>query len=252
MWPFNRQQLQSGMSLIEMIVAMGISTVLVLGGTQFWTHYQKTSILLKAEHDAKEDQSDLGLLIKKLWDIRQRDNTPGVPATGVLLQTSLGGVCTSNCPVLKIFVKRTLGGAVITDEVTFRNQCLATAGTPRAAKIAALNFASPTIVNSNCSTCPNSQLPIVVVTGKILGTTVNTLSTENRQFPDSTLDLQRLSMLNTLGMQACFSQATAATPLSLDLRAILLNKQTTGLRIFQKTQVMALDNFAKIKLEQAP
>jgi|GEM_PF-2796509 len=252
MRPFNRLHLQSGMSLIEMIVAMGISSLLVLAGTQFWTYYQKTSMFLKADHNAKEDQNDLGLLIKKVWDIRQRDGTPGIPNTGVLLQTKLGGVCTSNCPVLKIFVKRTLAGAVITDEVSFRNECLNITGTPQAAKISALNFASPTIVNTNCGACLNAQLPIVVVTGKKFGTTENTLSTENKQFPDSTADLQNLSMLNPLGMQACFSQANAGAPLSLDLRVISRNKQETGLRIFQKTQVLALENFANIKLEQAP
>jgi hypothetical protein len=51
-------------------------------------------------------------------------------------------------------------------------------------------------------------------------------------------------------MQACFYQVDADAPLSVDVRAVVLDQASSGLKLVKKTQVYPFENFASIRLEQ--
>ena len=240
----------SGMTITEMMISLGISLVALSGGMALWTKYEKATTLQRAMQSSKKEESELTLTLRKIWDYRRRDNEPGVPSTGFYLQYLDGTTCTTNCPQLVAWVKRTFNGALVTDQVTVRNSCLSIASTNIANKAKLLSF-SPSM-NQTCGKCATGMAPFITLTGFVMGTSVKTLGAENMLFPGNYRDLKKVNLSSSLGAQVCFTQNFPTDPLSVDLRNIILQPDGATLKSFQSTQVFGLSNFANLKLELAP
>ena len=244
------EDLQRGLSVIEMMIAIAISTTVIGGTMQMWAKYEKSANSQRALQANKGEDGEVSLMIRKVWDYRRRDNIPGIPSTGFYLQNLDGTPCKLNCPQLKAWVKRTLSGASVTDEVTVRNECISLTNSPVATKMKTLNFKSA--MNASCGSCSQGLAPSFTVTGLILGTSKKTLSAENQRYPGNLRALSKVRIDSALGSQICFSQNAVTDPLSVDLRFMFLQNDGLKIKNFQSTKVFGLDNFAGIKLEQAP
>ncbi len=243
---------ESGITLIEVMIALVISVLISMGSAQMWAKYQKSLNSKKIDKDSKNEATELISLVKRNWDYRLRTATAGVPNdVGYSIHNSAGNPCPigTDCPWLKVYLKRTPpGGASYIDEVNIRSICLDPSGTTMSGTLQPLEFGP--LMKAGCLSCPKGRLPAILMTGRVLGTNNATLSAENRRLPNNSSNLNKIVMQGNLGMQICFNQAAAVpAPMSLDVRSFVFDMDNAKLKSLQKTQVLPYENFAGIHLE---
>jgi hypothetical protein len=250
MFPCDAEKSESGITIVELMISAALGLLVVSGLLTLWSRFEAQLKARDTDAEAKQDTTELLGTIKRSWDYRLQTATAGVPASGYSLRTNTNDPCGFNtpCPRIRLYIKRNLSGTDIVDEITIQNSCIQPTGSPVQSRLASLNFSSQ--MNTACFTCPAGQLPVVDMTGTILGTATTTLAAVNTRTPKNVRDMATLRLNGTLGAQVCFQQAAAGAPLSVDIRTMILEPDQTNLRLIQRTQVFPFNNFANVLLEQ--
>jgi prepilin-type N-terminal cleavage/methylation domain-containing protein len=248
---------EAGMTLVEMMISIAIGSVLAYGGYQMLVRSQKYLAYKKIDQVTQTEVEQLLSIIKKDWDYRIREAIPSVPPvlpSGMEMLNAAGATCgpggTTLCPKLRLWIRRNINGASVIDRILIENICQTPGTKDMVAFVSGLDYA--THMNGNCHSCPKGQVPAVKISGVNNTTGVTLLAAENRIFPfnASTSNLTKMSRDNVLGMQACFTQVAADSPLTVDIRAVIRDQSSTKLRLVKKNQVYPFENFAGIRLEQ--
>jgi prepilin-type N-terminal cleavage/methylation domain-containing protein len=248
---------EAGMTLVEMVISIAIGSVLAYGGYQMLVRSQKYLAYKKIDQVTQTEVEQLSSIIKKDWDYRIREAIPGNPPvlkSGMEMLNAAGTTCgpgaNNVCPKLRLWIRRTINGTTVIDRVMIENICQTPGTKDMVAFVSGLDYAGN--MNTNCHRCPKGQVPAVKITGVNNVTGATLLAAENRIFPFnvSTNNLAKMSRDNVLGMQACFTQVSADSPISVDVRAVIRDQSSTKLRLVKKNQVYPFENFAGIRLEQ--
>lgn len=242
------------MTLIEIMIASAITGGLAIGAYQMMAKYQKFMAYKNVTQNGQSEINDLGVVLKKDWDYRVRQ-TVGIPANyGYELQKLDGTPCTAAvCPQIAIRLNRRINAALTVDRVTISNTCVDTTKTPSLVDIHAVDFTP--VMDVSCSVCGVGYIPQVTIKGVDNSTNATLLSAENRVFPGNSKNLKTMLIGNTLGMQACFTQANA-DPLATTIRSFHLDMDlklqgvARKIRKIEKNQFYPFSNFANIQLEQ--
>lgn len=83
---------QQGMTLIEILMAIAIGTLVIWGATRVLLNAEMRSRIKISQQEAREDIANFGDLIKRIWNIRLRNNDPtviGVPKEGFFLKKQI-------------------------------------------------------------------------------------------------------------------------------------------------------------------
>jgi len=251
MRPTDEKWQESGVTLVEMMVGIVITSLITMGGYQMMTRSQKYLAYKQVDQLGKNEVSELISIAKKDWDYRIRQSTiPGVPTHGFSLLNASNAACTSlqDCPKLRLWIKRKISGTDVIDVVTIENVCRRPTDSKVSTILASLNYTSN--LNTNCGTCPKGQIPAVKIEGLNMANNKIVLAAENRLFPHNASQLDKVNPDGIIGIQACFSQLAPQSPLSIDIRSLYRDQSSLSLRLVQKTQVFPFENFARIRLEQ--
>lgn len=247
---------EAGMTLVEMMISIAVGSVLAYGGYQMLVRSQKYLAYKKIDQVTQTEVEQLLSIIKKDWDYRIREAIPGNPPVlkaGMEMLNASGTNCapgTNVCPKLRVWIRRTINGASVINRVLVENICQTPGTKDMVAFVSGLDYAGS--MNNACHSCPRGQVPAVKISGVNNVTGATLLAAENRIFPfnASNSNLNKMSRDNVLGMQACFTQVAADSPLSVDVRAVVRDQSSTKLRRVNKNQVYPFENFAGIRLEQ--
>lgn len=251
MLPIKPSMKEAGITLVELTISLAIVSLIAVGGYQMMVRSQKFLAMKKTDQSIQTEISQLLSIIKKDWDYRVRVEEPDIPASGQVLLTATNTDCAFSlnpCPKLKMWIKRTINNTVINDVVRVENICRRSTNPAIVALVEGLNYAGK--FNTACSTCPKGEIPAVKIEGLNMATGAVVLQSENRIFPQNLVSLDKVNPKGVIGMQACFFQAAADAPLSVEVRAVVLDQASTGLKLVKKTQVYPFENFASIRLEQ--
>jgi prepilin-type N-terminal cleavage/methylation domain-containing protein len=241
---------EAGVTLVELIISMAIISLISVAGYQMLLRSQKYSVQKKLVLSTQSEIDQLLSVIKKDWEYRSSGDGIVFPKSGhkrLLTATTECGLDV-RCPKLRVWIKRTVNGNPITDEVMIENICLRPTDRAVMKEIAALNPAAK--LDSTCSSCQAGEIPAVRVSGVDINSRKVVLAAENRIFPQNATNLDKVNTDAVIGMQACFLQKLNNSPISVDVRAMYRDQSEKNLKLVQKTQVYPFENFAKIRLEQ--
>lgn len=255
MLPYSRRSRQSGFTLIEMIVVIGLGALIFMGLMEFLSNSEKQGRIQKLQQETKEEVANFGDLIKKIWNIRLRNTNAaviGVPPSGFFLKINpTGSACTGNCAYLKLYALRSRNSVSMIDNITIENACVPFSSHPTSAQIASLNI--PGKMTGSCSSCPADQLPIVRISSVFKNANnsvalADTRTNENAIYPSNLRDQAKFRKDGTLGMQACFNKSTSDTSLIINLRTFHMTLQGTNANVELHSLTIPDDNFARIQL----
>jgi prepilin-type N-terminal cleavage/methylation domain-containing protein len=245
MRPIDGKNRESGLTLVEMTISLAIASLIAAGGYKMMVRSQKYLAQKQVDQTSKTEISQFLTVAKKDWDFRNRTET----TSGHALLKADDSDCPvgTPCPKLRLWMKRTISGSTVDVVVTIENTCRRPTEKRVFDFIATLNYTSSM---ATCSVCPKGEIPSLKIEGLNMADNKPVLASENRIFPQNSIQLDNVNTKGILGMQACFSQSAASSPLSVDVRSLLLDETASALKVTQKVQVYPFQNFANIHLEQ--
>ncbi len=238
------------MTLVELTISLAIVSVIAAGGYAMLVRTQKYAAQKRIALGTQNEIDQLLGIIKKDWDYRTKGDDIVFPESGHSRLNAASTPCGLNvpCPKLKLWLKRTIDGVNIINEVLIENFCQRPSSTAVRKQISLLNPVAK--LDTACHTCPAGDIPAVSIKGVNMATKQVALAAENRIFPQNAADKDKVNTDIVVGMQACFTQAQNKGPISVDVRAMHRDQSGTQLKLVQKTQVYPFENFASIRLEQ--
>ncbi|WP_141733791.1 PulJ/GspJ family protein [Oligoflexus tunisiensis] len=246
----NARHKESGLTLVEMTISLAITSLIAVGGYKMMVRSQKYLAQKQMDQSSKTEIEQFLTIAKKDWDFRSRGQIPAVPPSGHALLTATNNDCPVNtkCPKLRLWIQRKINNAPVNVAVTIENTCR------RPTEQRVIDFVSNlsyvVAMEEGCSTCPKGEIPSLRIEGLNMVDNAIVLAAENRIFPQNALQLGRVNTNGVLGMQACFSQTAIDSPLSVDVRSMVIDQSSSALKVARKTQVYPFENFANIQLEQ--
>jgi prepilin-type N-terminal cleavage/methylation domain-containing protein len=254
MQPIEKKSSESGLTLVELTISLAIVTLIAAAGYAMLVRTQKYAAQKRVSVSTQTELDQLLGIIKKNWEYRTNEVTPGIPPSGhsmlTTANTSCGPGTTTFCPKLRLWMRRNISGTSIMDVVTIENICVRPTDKSIRTLVTTLNPLGQINANMTCSTCPKGDIPAVKIQGLDMKTGAIVLPSENRLFPQNAANADAINTNGILGMQACFTQALNQSPISVYLRALYLDQSEKSLKLIQKTQVYPFENFARIRLEQ--
>ena len=234
MWRFEQSRFlnrdsQQGMSIIELVMATGIVSIVMYAAISFFMNVNRSKAQESLRADVKSEVEEFLNSLRIGWNAR----------TTYSLLSQSNAPCITNCPTLKITVAHGMAGTLETK--TYQSSCVSPGSINALTQFNTLNFG--TAMPNGCMICPRGQIPIVTVTS---------VGAVNRivRFPHNGSTSPGAFKINgILGFNACFTQS-GGNPLMVSVTSLFLSPGQTagGLSNLGRSIILPYTNFADMKM----